>query len=75
MKTGRFFEAALLAMGLMLGARTAAAQVVTTLAGSGAIGSAEGKAASASFSYPQGLAVDSSGNVYVADGSLKIRKV
>src|SRR5262249_52007757 len=53
----------------------AAAQVVTTLAGSGAIGSAEGKAASASFSYPQGLAVDSSGNVYVADGSLKIRKI
>src|SRR5262249_52592442 len=66
MKTGRFFEAALLAVGLMLGARTAVAQVITTLAGSGAIGSANGNAASASFSYPQGLAVDSAGNVYVA---------
>ncbi|HKF42809.1 MAG TPA: S-layer homology domain-containing protein [Thermoanaerobaculia bacterium] len=75
MKNVRIFGAPLLATGLMLGARTAAAQVVSTLAGSGAIGSADGNAATASFSYPQGLAVDSSGNIYVADGSLKIRKI
>lgn len=41
--------------------------VVTTLAGSGASGNATGMGASASFNYPMGLAVDTTGNVYVAD--------
>jgi streptogramin lyase len=42
--------------------------VVTTLAGSpGVLGSANGMGASASFNYPMGVAVDASGNVYVAD--------
>ena len=50
--------------------------VVTTLAGSGVAGSANGTGASATFNGPVGLAVDSAGNYYVADyGSHKIRKI
>ncbi len=41
--------------------------VVTTLAGSGSYGSANGTGPAASFGSPYGVAVDSSGNVYVAD--------
>jgi hypothetical protein len=49
--------------------------VVTTLAGSpGASGSVDGVGASARFTFPQGVAVDSAGNVYVVDGSV-IRKI
>jgi len=40
---------------------------VSTLAGSGNIGSANGTGTGASFYYPYGVAVDGSGNVYVAD--------
>jgi len=40
---------------------------VTTWAGSGAVGSADGKGTAASFFYPTALAVDSNGNVYVSD--------
>lgn len=44
---------------------------VTTYAGSitGAAGSADGTSTAASFSYPTGVAVDSSGNLYVTDGT------
>ena len=50
--------------------------VVTTLAGSGAQGSADGNGTAASFSSPSGVAVDSNGNVYVADKkNNKIRKI
>jgi hypothetical protein len=52
------------------------AGVVTTLAGSGSVGSADSTGISASFKTPFGIAVDSSGNVYVADsGNHKIRKI
>ncbi len=40
---------------------------VTTLAGSGSLGSADGTGTAASFSSPRGVAVDGSGNVYVGD--------
>lgn len=41
--------------------------VVTTLAGSGIQGDQNGSGGSARFRYPHGVAVDNSGNVYVAD--------
>lgn len=52
------------------------AGVVMTFAGSGVPGSADGTGAVATFYHPSGVAVDSSGNVYVADANNhKIRKI
>ncbi len=52
------------------------AGVVTTVAGSGMQGNTDGSRGTASFSYPAGVAVDGSGNIYVADiGNHKIRKI
>jgi sugar lactone lactonase YvrE len=50
---------------------------LSTFAGSvGAGGSSDGNGATASFNYPQGLATDHAGNVYVADtGNNAIRKI
>ncbi|MDB4921260.1 MBG domain-containing protein [Mucilaginibacter sp.] len=50
--------------------------VVTTFAGSGAAGSADGTGIAATFKNPYNIAIDVSGNLYVADnGNNKIRKV
>ncbi len=49
---------------------------ITTVAGAGTAGFAEGDAAKALFNYPTGLALDGSGNLYVADAAnVRIRKV
>jgi hypothetical protein len=52
------------------------AGVVTTLAGSTTPGSSDGTGAGASFKSPNAVALDASGNVYVADrGNHMIRKI
>ncbi|MDR3681731.1 MAG: T9SS type A sorting domain-containing protein [Flavipsychrobacter sp.] len=49
---------------------------VTTFAGSGLVGNNDGPGATATFNYPNGLAVDDTGNVYVADSKNNmIRKI
>jgi len=50
--------------------------VVTTLAGSGQPDSTNGHGTLASFKFPTGVAVDATGNVYVADsGNHEIRRI
>jgi sugar lactone lactonase YvrE len=56
----------------------ASTDVIATIAGNGAYGYGGdgGPAVNAQFSYPQGVAVDSSGNVFITDnGSSTIREV
>ncbi len=52
------------------------AGIVSTLAGSGTAGFADGSGPAAQFNFPDGMAMDVQGNIYVADGSGNlIRKV
>ncbi len=53
------------------------AQIITTIAGNGVAGYSGdgGPATVAELYYPYGVAVDDTGNVYIADGSGRIRKV
>jgi uncharacterized protein YjiK len=57
--------------------KVTSAGLVTTLAGTpGMTGSADGTGAAAQFRFPEGVAVDSAGNVYVADTfNATIRKI
>src|SRR5207244_6520452 len=56
----------------------AATGIITTVAGNGDLGFAgdDGAATSASLYYPSGVALDASGNLYIADqNNTRIRKV
>lgn len=48
---------------------------VTTIAGTGAAGGTNGAANTATFESLEGVAVDNSGNIYVCDGSCRIRLI
>src|SRR3989338_6693809 len=50
--------------------------IVSTVAGTGAIGDTDGAVASAQFFAPKGVALDASGNIYILDsGNDKIKKI
>jgi sugar lactone lactonase YvrE len=50
--------------------------VVTTIAGDGTVGYLDGTGTNSEFAYPDGLAVDSTGNIFIADqNNHRIRKI
>lgn len=63
----RHFLKAVLIAGFGLFCTPAHAQTITTLAGSGGTGHDDGPASTATFQFPQAVATDGAGNVYVAD--------
>jgi len=66
----------LVAGAVLLVPHASRAQMVSTVAGSGAPGSADGTGTTATFFNPTSIAVDNAGNLYVADqSSNKIRKI
>jgi NHL repeat len=80
--TTRFCRAAAVLAGLLLACRPSAAQssyepyTFTTLAGNAGYGSADGTGRTARFNLPAGVAVDTAGNLYVADSTnATIRKI
>jgi sugar lactone lactonase YvrE len=55
---------------------TLSTNVITAFSGTGVAGAQDGAAASATFNNPEGLDVDASGNVYVADtGNHRLRRI
>jgi sugar lactone lactonase YvrE len=66
----------LVALASLIYTGAATAQTVMTLAGTGATGAGNGQGSLATFNAPLGVAVDASGNVYIADfGNQLIRKL
>jgi len=66
----------ILALALATGDVMGQTYTVSTFAGNGSYGYADGTVAAASFNNPIGVALDASGNVYVADGgNSKIRLI
>jgi hypothetical protein len=66
MKTDRHFAFRILAA--VVTVASAQTYTFTTIGGSSGRGSADGKGSSARFHHPSGVAVDGSGNVFIADG-------
>src|SRR5688572_8802554 len=71
-----FIAAVLLPLSVVAQPDYATPMYFTTLAGSGTEGSADGTGTAASFRLPNAVAVDSSGNIWVADSNnFQLRRI